>query len=235
MEIAPGEKFVDVAFKVANDSAGDPSLADEHFKVQIDPVVNYLDGYVPSLTDESGVSRIFGGICGRNAAVRDAILDALTDETDDAQRDCGSVTSGELAELTSIRVEADGQAALDLQLGDFDGLSSLTELEIYDRASSGISPDAFSGLGSVSSLDITGGVGWTTVREDLFSHLPSLEQVTLRLPAVKTLPDGLLAGLPIDSLAVSSCLDAMPPDLFPGDFVFVSPEHWVCPHRRFAV
>ena len=172
-------------------------------------------------------------ICDRTPQVRDAILNALGLPADG----CANVDSGALAQVTSLKTKP---AAL--QAGDFAGLTSLQELNLYSRGLTTLPdglfagltslqeltwrdprgelttlpPGVFAGLTSLTRLDFDGKL--TTLPPGVFAGLTSLQVLILGRNELTTLPDGVFAGLTsLQGLYLNyNELTTLPPGVFAG-------------------
>ena len=162
-------------------------------------------------------------ICSRTDEVQAAILAAITPTPV-----CASVTAAELASITTPGLSVVN--AVELQSGDFAGLSGLESLSVTGISSgnqlSALPGDIFVGLSSLTSLSLTNhtlstlpvGVftGLTSLRtlaltdtplstlaSDLFASLTSLRTLTLTGSAISTLPAGIFDGLGLTILQLS--------------------------------
>ena len=91
---------------------------------------NTSNGSAPD-TDTATVTAVFDattGICGRTAAVRIAILGHISGVSN-----CANVTDAHLAAITG-RLALDENRITALAAGDFDGLTALTALGLYDNS-----------------------------------------------------------------------------------------------------
>ena len=88
------------------------------------------------------------GICGRTATVRTAILAKI-----DGINDCGLVTSNHLAAITGV-LSLNDQSITALAAGDFDGLTSLVTLFLYNNELTALPDDVFDGLTALTRLDL---------------------------------------------------------------------------------
>ena len=135
---------------------------------------------------EPAIAQNSVSICSRTQQVQTAILAELPDVSD-----CALVTSTNLAGITMLNLGS--QSITALQAGDFDGLSSLHELDLV-------------------------GINLTTLPDGVFDGLSSLQELDLGLNALSTLPDGVFDGL--SSLQVldlgSNVLDTLPDGVFDG-------------------
>ena len=142
------------------------------------------DGFVPG-TDTATVTT---GICGRTAAVRDAILAQIPGVSD-----CGRVTDEHLAAISGtlslIRKNITALAA-----GDFDGLTSLTVLDMRFNALTKLRADVFDDLTSLTELNLAENA-LIALPAGVFDDLTSLTELNLGDNALTTLPAGVFDDL----------------------------------------
>ena len=154
-----------------------------------------------------------GGICTRTPQVRDAILASL------GQSDCSAVTRTELAGIGTLDLASKG--IISLRYGDFNGLSSLTELALGHNGLTSLPSGVFSGLSSLTSLDLQRS-NLDILPEGVFSGLSSLEYLDLQSNhlsfSVPSLPDGVFSGLSsLTDLNLSNTkLNSLPSGVFSG-------------------
>ena len=90
---------------------------------------------------------------------------------------CGEVTKAHLtSDITSLFLN--GQGITTLQAGDFEDLTSLTELRLYDNQLTTLPADLFDGLGALTTLYLNGNQ-LTTLPDGLFGGLSSLTTLYL--------------------------------------------------------
>ena len=107
------------------------------------------------------------GICGRTATVRTAILAKI-----DGINDCGLVTSNHLAAITGV-LSLNDQSIPALAAGDFDGLTSLVTLFLYNNSLTALPADVFDGLTLLHTLHLNDNE-LTTLPAGVFEPLTSL-------------------------------------------------------------
>ena len=140
----------------------------------------------PASAEDSAIAS--SGICDRTAGVQAAILAEIQAIRDGAA--CSDVTNEELAAI-------DGElqiAASDVALGDFDGLSGVTELELSDGTLSVLREDAFRGLNKLETLKIDDDT-LTTLHGGAFNGLDALTRIDLRADRLRALPTEAFQGL----------------------------------------
>ena len=149
------------------------------------------------------------GICTRTPLVQDAILEKL------GQSDCSTVTRAQLAGISGLSQSKRGIVSLKYE--DFNGLSSLRSLYLYNTALTSLPEGVFSGLSSLRSLSLSSD-GLTSLPEGVFSGLSSLRSLSLSSDGLKSLPEGVFSGLSsLRSLSLSSDgLKSLPEGVFSG-------------------
>ena len=122
-----------------------------------------------------------GGICDRTPQVRNAIVAAVSDVST-----CAEVTETHLATgVTSLFLN--GQSITALQADDFEGLTSLMELRLYDNQLSTLPADLFDDLSALTTLYLNGNQ-LTTLPDGLFDGLSALTTLYLYGNSVDPLP-----------------------------------------------
>ena len=120
-------------------------------------------------------------VCDRTPQVRDAIVAAVPSVST-----CGEVTKAHLtSDITSLFL--DGQGITTLQAGDFEDLTSLTELRLYDNQLTALPADLFDGLTVLTTLYLNGNQ-LSALPDGLFDGLSSLTTLYLYGNAVDPLP-----------------------------------------------
>ena len=180
------------------------------------------------------------GICGRTLEVQTAILAEL-----DGVSNCADVTDSHLSGISPRRLEVSGVTSL--KSGDFlglsnlerleisyglrdstsgtrsmpedifDGLDSLTDLDLSGNDLTSLPKDIFDGLDSLTDLDLSAN-DLTSLPKDIFDGLTKLEKLELSNNDLTTLPEGIFDGL--DSLTnldlSGNDLTSLPKDIFDG-------------------
>ena len=174
-------------------------------------------------------------ICDRTAAVMNAILSKIP-----GTNDCAEVTSTQLAAITGT-LSLNSKKISSLTAGDFDGLISLTSLNLWRNNLATLPEGIFDELSSLTSLDLSEndlvtlpdrifdeltsldvlGLGkndLVTLPDSIFDELSSLEGLYLNGNDLSTLPDGIFD--PLTSLRVldleRNYLDTLPDGIFDG-------------------
>ena len=152
------------------------------------------------------------GICDRTHEVADAVVAEIQNTRPDAT--CADITENELASIEGPLNVAPSA----LKPGDFDGLNSLTELEITGQHLTVLKSDIFSGLVNLETLEVKSpslstihsgafkglakikalrlqGNNIRAVPRETFQGLGNLEILRLYGDGIKSLPIGLFSGL----------------------------------------
>ena len=127
----------------------------------------------------------------RTAQVREAILGVVRLD-DPSVSDYADITETHLAGITALYLN--GRNITALKAGDFDGLTSLEELRLYNNQLSTLPDDIFSGLSSLQTLRF-GLNSLTTLPDGLFDGLAALSDLRMYGNQLTTLPDGIFDGL----------------------------------------
>ena len=136
-----------------------------------------LGSYPASAQDQGAES----GICGRTEAVRDAILDELSQVSD-----CADVTDSDLRGITGT-IHLSAQSSLTLQAGDFAGMAGLDVLYLDSNSLTSVPDGALSGLSTLRELYLHSN-SLTTLSSDVFDGLTSLEKLQLSHNNLTSLP-----------------------------------------------
>ncbi len=123
----------------------------------------------------------------RTPQVRDAIVAAVP-----GVNSAANVTQAHLATITSLNLRAKGIS--ELKAGDFDGLSSLREIELAQNQLRTLPTEIFSGLSSLRTLYLNKNQ-LTLLPEKLFDGVTSLEHLHLNTNQLMRLPEKLFNGL----------------------------------------
>ena len=127
-------------------------------------------------------------ICDRTPQVRDAIVAAVSDVST-----CGEVTKAHLtSDITSLFLN--GQAITTLQAGDFEDLTSLTELRLYDNQLMTLPADLFDGLTALTALNLVRNQ-LSSLPAGIFDDLDSLKELHLGRNRLSSLPAGIFDNL----------------------------------------
>ncbi|MCY3615166.1 MAG: leucine-rich repeat protein [Bacteroidetes bacterium] len=134
------------------------------------------------------VAQVSVSICDRTAAVIDAILSRIS-----GARNCSEVTSTQLTDISGT-LYLRGKNISSLKGGDFDGLISLTGLDLGFNDLVTLPNGIFDQLTSLTSLDLS----WNnlvTFPDGIFDQLTSLTWLDLDVNNLVTLPDGIFDQL----------------------------------------
>ena len=126
-----------------------------------------------------------GPVCDRTPAVRAAIMDKGP-----YVADCTDFTAAHLRDITGdLLLDDYGLAAV--KAGDFDGLTSLSGLNLSHNQLTELPQDLFDDLTSLTWLRLNDN-RLTALREDAFSDLADLERLHLGQNRLTVLPGGLI-------------------------------------------
>ena len=128
------------------------------------------------------------GICGRTEQVRTAILARISGVTH-----CALVTDAHLAAITSV-LDLESKNITALAAGDFDGLTALTGLALYDNSLSTLPAGVFDALTALEILDLSAN-SLSTLPAGVFDKLTALEILHLRDNSLSTLRAGVFDEL----------------------------------------
>ena len=130
-------------------------------------------------------SLLAGGICDRTSQVQTAILAGLQAQNPSPST-CAEVTAAHLATgITSLFLN--GQSLTALQADDFEGLTSLQELRLYDNQLTTLPDGLFDGLTALTTLYLNGNQ-LSTLPDGLFDGLSALTTLYLYGNSVDPLP-----------------------------------------------
>ena len=176
-----------------------------------------LGSYPASAQDQGAES----GICGRTEAVRDAILDELSEVSD-----CADVTDSDLRGITGT-IHLSAQSSLTLQAGDFagmagldvlyldsnsltsvpvgalSGLSTLRELYLHHNSLTTLSSDVFDGVTSLEKLQLSHN-NLTSLPADVFDDVRFLSRLNLNRNSLSSLPAGIFDGVSLLELQLTN-------------------------------
>jgi Leucine-rich repeat (LRR) protein len=174
------------------------------------------------------------GVCDRTPQVRDALVAIVGGEAG-----CAEVTADQLGRISVLSLGSERIETL--QSGDFAGLSSLEQLDLYDNELTALPPNVFAGLTKLRQLnlwhndlaslspnvfaDLTNlrildldDNDFADIPRDVFAGLTNLEYLWLNDTRLTTLPSGIFAGpTNLETLVVSGNeFTTLPPDVFAG-------------------
>ena len=174
------------------------------------------------------------GVCGRTAQVRDVIVAAVS-----GVNECFDVTEAHLSGITRLVLRTENISTL--KSGDFAGLSTLSELDLWENSLTNLPEDAFSGLAALERLNLgtnqlsalPSGIFFglsalkelyldknqlTTLPPDVFSGLTALQKINLWANKLDSLPAGVFAGLAaLQDLSLEyNRLSSLPAEVFAG-------------------
>ena len=132
-----------------------------------------------------------GGICGRTAQVRDALVALVMDPP--GVTDCSDVTDAHLGAITgNLALGSSGIAAL--KDGDFEGLGAVTTLSMDSNGLTELPAGVFGPLTGVSTLTLAGNA-LSSLPARVFDGLAALRVLNLKSNALTALPDGVFEPL----------------------------------------
>ena len=140
-------------------------------------------------------------ICDRTPQVRDEILLALELEADD----CAAVTAEQLAAIdrlcfhdlldsTYCRSSYDRDPLATLKPSDFDGLTGLQFLSLFNNELTSLPAGVFDGLTGLQDLSL-GSNNLASLPDGIFDGLTGLQDLSLGSNNLASLPDGIFDGL----------------------------------------
>ena len=153
--------------------------------------LRWLVGASGSATAESNTVTPTPGICDRTQQVREAIIYYVESELG-LERTCAEVTVADLAGLTFL--EAGRVSIGALKSGDFEGLTSVTTLELNGNTFTTLPANLFSDMTSLVTLNLNSGA-LSSIDARAFSGLTSLQQLKLDQNELGSLPNGVFSGL----------------------------------------
>ena len=176
--------------------------------------LRWLVGASGSVTAESNTVTPTPGICDRTQQVREAIIYYVESELG-LERTCAEVTVADLAGLTFL--EAGRVSIGSLKSGDFEGLTSVTTLELNGNTFTTLPANLFSDMTSLVTLNLNSGA-LSSIDARAFSGLTSLQQLKLDRNELGSLPNGVFSGLTaLQGLSVdNNDLTALPAGVFSG-------------------
>ena len=161
-----------------------------------------------------------GGICSRTEVVRENILQQIMGTNQlSTLPNCATITTVDLAGITSIIIPGTGSELTALQSGDFAGLTELEELFILGFPELTTVPaDIFNGLPKLEAIQLTNNPKLTTLPAGIFNGLSALTSVSLDNNGLTTLPAGIfsqLTSLTSLNLSRNPLPASLPAGLFP--------------------
>ena len=148
-----------------------------------------IAGVTVTVTDNDNTAAV---ICGRTPAVRDELL-RLIENNEGAPVACADVTATHLAAITRT-LDLSGQNIADLKAGDFAGLTSLTDLYLFNNALTTLPDDVFDDLTALEILTL-GRNDLPTLPAGVFDRLIALTELGLDNNDLPTLPAGVFDRL----------------------------------------
>ena len=148
-------------------------------------------------------------ICDRTAVVMNAILSKIP-----GTNDCAEITSTQLAAITGT-LSLNSKNIPSLKAGDFDGLISLTSLNLWRNNLATIPEGIFDELTSLTSLDLSENA-LVSLPDRIFDELSSLDVLGLGKNDLVSLPDSIFDELSsLEGLYLNgNNLSTLPDDIF---------------------
>ena len=184
------------------------------------------NGFVFRLTHEAltdntdhkvngAVTPLSGGVCGRTAQVRAALL-AHVQRNNATVADCSQVTTAHLQALTGTLLLSN-KGIIVLKSGDFANLTNFTGLFLYNNDLRTLPDGIFDGLAKLEFLFLYEN-DLRTLPDDIFESLPKLRTLFLNDNDFRTLPGGIFEGLAnLSNLGLyDNDLRTLPDDIFEG-------------------
>ena len=208
LTIATGATEGSIAVAITDDSDIDDG-AQEILLVTISlpPGSSYQLGETASAT-----LTITEGVCDRTAAVRTAMLDALTGTSD-----CAAVTDADLSGITGT-LDLSSESLTAVQARDFLGLSGLEVLRLNHNSLGSLPADVFDGLTSLQELYLNHNA-LAALPEDVFDGLTNLTTLSLSNTSLAALEANVFDGLSsLTTLRLNNnaSLAALPGEVFDG-------------------
>ena len=166
-----------------------------------------------AVTVSDNDTAVAAGICERTKKVRDELLRLIGNNEGTAVA-CADVTATHLAAITRT-LDLSGQNIAALKAGDFAGLTSLTNLYLFNNALTTLPDDVFDDLTALEILTL-GRNDLLTLPAGVFDRLIALTELGLDNNALSSLPGGVfdeLGALDILVLARNG-LTTLPGDVF---------------------
>ena len=166
-----------------------------------------------AVTVSDNDTAVAAGICERTKKVRDELL-RLIGNNEGAAVVCADVTTTHLTGVTGA-IDLSGRKIAALKAGDFAGLTSLTNLYLFNNALTTLPDDVFDDLTALEILTL-GRNDLPTLPAGVFDRLIALTELGLDNNALSSLPGGVfdeLGALDILVLAHNG-LTTLPGDVF---------------------
>ena len=125
------------------------------------------------------------------------------------------ITETHLAGITALYLN--GRNITALKVGDFDGLTNLEELRLYNNQLTTLPEDIFDGLTALTTLRLYGNQ-LSTLPDDIFDELIALTTLQLGLNQFTTLPGSIFDGLTklTDLRMIGNQFTTLPEGIFDG-------------------
>ena len=163
------------------------------------------------------ISRLASGITPvseRTSQVREAILSVVRLDYPSVSSYV-DITETHLAGITALYLN--GRNITALKVGDFDGLTNLEELRLYNNQLTTLPADLFDGLTTLTTLRLYGNQ-LSTLPEDIFDELIGLTMLQLGYNRFTTLPGSIFDGLTklTDLRMIGNQFTTLPEGIFEG-------------------
>ena len=142
---------------------------------------------VITLNVPDDTASVFVSVCDRTPQVRDAIVEAVSGVSD-----CADVTAADLATITLIDLRRENITAL--KEDDFNGLTALEEIHLYNNKLSSLPAGIFDGLIALKSLNLSLN-DLSSLPAGIFDELTALEYLDLDYNTLRSLPAGIFDEL----------------------------------------
>ena len=162
-----------------------------------------------SVSDEFDIKVPATDVCDRTAAVRDAIVAAVSGVTD-----CADLTPAHLAAVTGT-LELDQKSISSLAAGDFAGLTKLEVLDLFDNSLISLPPGIFNPLTALTELNLEAN-RLASLTDGIFDPLTVLQELNLEANRLASLPDDIFDDLAaLDWLGLEgNRLSSLPDEIF---------------------
>ena len=151
----------------------------------------------------------FVSVCDRTPQVRDALAAALG-------KDCSEISRADLGQVAELNISETGVTAL--RPGDFDGLTSMKQVNLRDnRRLTALPATVFADASGVKDIDLHG-AGLTALSDRQFADMPNLRLLDLSSNSLTALPENVFDGstniryIGLDE----NSLTTLPEDVFDG-------------------
>ncbi len=140
-----------------------------------------------TLNVPDGTASVFVSVCDRTPQVRDAIVAAVSGVSD-----CADVTAADLAGIT--RLNLGSQNIIVLKANDFNGLTALEYLDLWNNGLGSLPEGIFDELTALEYIFLTNNA-LSRLPEGIFDELTALERLVLSRNELISLPEGIFDEL----------------------------------------